>query len=129
MDAEGGLLRQTIQGGLGYDDPIEVTVSGEGGSLASRLYPLYDESGAGSLQAVLNAKGEVVSRNAAEGAYGEDPYTLAGSAADRIAIKATKDGDGNLTSVEVTIRTTSGSRRRLSRAGCVSRCSTRPGRW
>ena len=55
---------------------------------------------------MLNAKGEVVSRNAAEGAYGEDPYTLAGSAADRIAIKATKDGDGNLSSVEVTIRTT-----------------------
>ena len=55
---------------------------------------------------MLNAKGEVVSRNAAEGAYGEDPYTLGGSAADRIAIKAEKDGDGNLTSVEVTIRTT-----------------------
>ena len=77
-----------------------------GGSTISRLYPVYDESAAGTLQAVLNANGEVVSRNASQGAYGEDPYELGGSAVDRIAMKAEKDADGNLVSVDVAIRTT-----------------------
>jgi hypothetical protein len=41
----GGLLRQFIHGGMGMDDPIEVVTAD------ARLFPIFDESGAGTLQA------------------------------------------------------------------------------
>ncbi|HEV8433415.1 MAG TPA: Ig-like domain-containing protein, partial [Thermoanaerobaculia bacterium] len=50
-DPNGGLLRQYLHGGIGYDDPIEVTVNfsqtAQGG--LQRLYPVFDEAGTGSL--------------------------------------------------------------------------------
>ena len=107
LDANGGLLRQVIHGGSDYDDPLEVTtvdVSSPAG--VGRLYPLYDEAGAGSLQAILNADGRVVSRNMAAGPYGEDETVLLGPAVDKVSIEATKKSDGSLGAVEITIRAT-----------------------
>ncbi|HUR80844.1 MAG TPA: hypothetical protein VM733_08760, partial [Thermoanaerobaculia bacterium] len=88
--AAGGtkLLRQIIHGASGYDDPIEVALPG------GRLYPVFDEAGAGTLQVILSAAGEVVSRTVAEGAYGEDEFALAGAAIDRIAVTAKKNSAG-----------------------------------
>ncbi len=97
-------LRQIIQGGSGYDDPIEVAVAEN--STVHRLHPVFDEAGAGTLQVILNENGEVVSRTVEEGAYGEDEFGLAGAAVDRIAIEATKTSSGALQSVTISIRTT-----------------------
>jgi len=102
--ATGEVLRQFIHGGAGYDDPIEVAVSENG--VAHRLYPVFDEPGAGTLQAILNQEGELVSRTVEEGAYGEDEFGLAGAAVDRVALAATKTPSGQLGSVTVSIRTT-----------------------
>jgi RHS repeat-associated protein len=46
----------------------------------------------------------VVSRTVQEGAYGEDEVGLAGAAVDRIAVKPSRNGSGELESVAVTIR-------------------------
>ncbi|HEX7708965.1 MAG TPA: Ig-like domain-containing protein [Thermoanaerobaculia bacterium] len=100
--ADGMPLRQIIQGGNGYDDPIEVAV-GENGAV-HRLYPVFDEAGAGTLQVILNQAGEVVSRTVQEGAYGEDEVGLAGAAVDRIAVTPSRNSGGELTSVAVKIR-------------------------
>jgi RHS repeat-associated protein len=101
-DANGGMLRQILHGGLAYDDPLEVTVADASG--VQRLYPIFES--AGSLEAILNANGEVVSRTVMQGAYGEDPVTLTGVAIDRIAVRAQKDSSGAVSSVEVTLRAT-----------------------
>ncbi|HXG59336.1 MAG TPA: Ig-like domain-containing protein, partial [Thermoanaerobaculia bacterium] len=54
-------LRQFIHGGLGLDDPIEVAVADPNApNGVKRLYPILDEAGAGSLQAVVGESGELV---------------------------------------------------------------------
>ncbi|HEV8657778.1 MAG TPA: HNH/ENDO VII family nuclease [Thermoanaerobaculia bacterium] len=107
IDANGGLLRQIIHGGSGYDDPLEVaTVDVTAPSGVGHLYPIYDEAGAGSLQVILNEQGQVVSRSVAAGPYGEDETVLLGAAVDKVSIKAKKAGDGTLASVDVTLRST-----------------------
>ncbi|HEX2836340.1 MAG TPA: Ig-like domain-containing protein [Thermoanaerobaculia bacterium] len=103
-DLNGGLVRQIVHGGIGYDDPIEVTTV-DGNSVA-HLYPVFDEAGAGSLQTVLNAGGEIVSRSIQAGAYGEDEAVLVGAAVDRVSINTVKDSQGNVTGVTVKLRAT-----------------------
>ncbi|MDQ6799900.1 MAG: DUF6531 domain-containing protein, partial [Acidobacteriota bacterium] len=76
-------LRQFIHGGLGYDDPIEVFDG------VRRYYPILDEAGTGSLQAVLDESGKLLSRTIIADPYGEDAETLAGPAVDKITIKGT----------------------------------------
>jgi RHS repeat-associated protein len=98
--ADGSLIREYVHGGSGYDDPIAVFTP------VGSLYPVFDEAGAGLLQVILNANGDVVSRAVVEGAYGEDESALAGAAVDRIAIDASTTSAGTLDSVTVTIRTT-----------------------
>jgi RHS repeat-associated protein len=100
--SDGTPLRQIIQGGNGYDDPIEVAV-GENGAV-HRLYPVFEEAGAGTLQIILNQAGEVVSRTVQEGAYGEDEVGLAGAAVERIEVTPSRNASGELTSVAVKIR-------------------------
>ncbi|HEX8617173.1 MAG TPA: RHS repeat-associated core domain-containing protein, partial [Thermoanaerobaculia bacterium] len=98
------LVRQFIHGGNAYDDPLEVAIAE--GSMVGRLYPIFDESGAGTLQVILNTNAEVISRTVMEGAYGEDETTLAGPAVDQIAAKAKRDSSGAIESVDITIRIT-----------------------
>ena len=100
VDANGGLVRQFIHGGLDYDDPIEVTVADPNNGEVRRLYPLYDEAATGNLQAVLNSDGEVIFRGLSQDPYGEDESTLAGAGVDKITVTATKE------SVNVDVRFT-----------------------
>jgi RHS repeat-associated protein len=100
VGTDGSLIREYIHGDAAYDDPLEVT------SPTERLYPIFDEAGAGTLQAVLDAKGKLVSRTVIEGAYGEDEFALAGAAVDRIAVDATKNASGSIERVTVSIRLT-----------------------
>lgn len=103
--AGGDLLRQIIHGGAAYDDPIEVTIADPGSGALNRVYPIYDEAAAGSLQAITNANGDIISRALTEGAYGEEESALGGVGVDQIAVKITKSS-GTLSNVEVTIRVT-----------------------
>ncbi len=101
----GALLRQIIHGGAAYDDPIEVTIADPASGALNRVYPIYDEAAAGSLQAITNANGDIISRSLPEGAYGEEESALGGVGVDQIAVKVTKSS-GALSNVEVTIRLT-----------------------
>jgi hypothetical protein len=72
----------------------------------SALYLIYDEAGAGSLQAVLNRKGEIVVRNIPLDPYDGENVDLAGAAIDRVTVKASKTAAGALSQVEVAVRST-----------------------
>ena len=106
-DPNAGLMRQIIHGGLTYDDPIEVTMlAGDVSGKLNRLYPVFDEAGAGSLQAVLNVDAQLVARNLPEDPAGSEDVDFAGATIDRASIHATKDSSGNLQSIDVTLHAT-----------------------
>ncbi|MEA2163770.1 MAG: hypothetical protein QOK37_1897 [Thermoanaerobaculia bacterium] len=96
----GGLLRQFIHGGMGMDDPIEVVTAD------ARLFPIFDESGAGSLQAILDENGHLLARNLPADVYGEEEVAIAAPAIDGVKLTATKDTNGNVTQVAVTMHAT-----------------------
>ena len=107
IDANGGLVRQIIHGGARYDDPLEVAAADTNApNGVARLYPIYDEAGAGSLDAILNEQGRIVSRSVEGGPYGEDEAVLKGSAVDRVSVSARRDAAGTITSVDVLLRST-----------------------
>ncbi|MBV9071218.1 MAG: RHS repeat-associated core domain-containing protein, partial [Acidobacteria bacterium] len=94
-------------GGLTYDDPIEVTMpAGDLSGKLNRLYPVFDEAAAGSLQAVLNADAQLVARDLPDDPAGSEDVSFAGATIDRASIHATKDSSGNLQSIDVTIHAT-----------------------
>ena len=106
-DPNKGLMRQIIHGGLTYDDPIEVTMlAGDISGKLNRLYPVFDEAAAGSLQAVLNADAQLVARNLPDDPAGSEDVSFAGATIDRASIHATKDSSGNLQSIDVTLHAT-----------------------
>jgi RHS repeat-associated protein len=108
-DPYGGVVRQIVHGGLAYDDPLEVTLrTREGaGARLTRLYPVFGEAADGLLDVILNERGELVARNVPNDAYGGGSELSAGGAAiDRIAVTAKKNGEGEVTEVEVTLRAT-----------------------
>ena len=106
-DPHGGLLKQIIHGGSAYDDPLETaTIDPDAPSTVNYLYPIYDEAGAGSLQAVLNKRGELVGRNLSNDPFGGEELDLTGGAVDRARVTAKKNAQGELTSVTVDIRST-----------------------
>ena len=106
-DPNAGLMRQIIHGGLTYDDPIEVTMlAGGAGGFLNRLYPVFDEAAAGSLQAVLNVDTQLVARNLPDDPAGAEDVSFAGATIDRASIHATKDSTGNLQSIDVTLHAT-----------------------
>ena len=106
-DPNAGLMRQIIHGGLTYDDPIEVTMpAGDLSGKLNRLYPIFDEAAAGSLQAVLNADAQLVARNLPDDPAGAEDVSFAGATIDHASIHATKDSSGNLQSIDVTIHAT-----------------------
>jgi len=103
-DPNGGLLRQFVHGGLTYDDPIEVTMLANGA--LNRLYPVFDEAAAGSLQAVLNVDAQLVARNLPNDAAGSEDVAFGGATFDNASIHASKDSSGNLQSIEVIVHAT-----------------------
>ncbi|MFZ2490375.1 MAG: RHS repeat-associated core domain-containing protein [Thermoanaerobaculia bacterium] len=102
-DQHGGVLKQVIHGGAGYDDPIETaTLDRLSAATVNYLYPAYDEAGAGQLEIVLNREGEIVARSVTNDPYGADPLDLTGAAVDRVKVRA-KKANGTIAEVEVSI--------------------------
>ncbi|MEO5568170.1 MAG: RHS repeat-associated core domain-containing protein, partial [Gemmatimonadaceae bacterium] len=106
--SNGSIVRQTIHAENSYDDPIEVTLRQPATSTPplARLYPIFDEAATGNLQAVINQRGEVVSRAMIGDAYGDDRSTLTGAAIDRIRMTAKKDPSGALEGVRIEFHST-----------------------
>jgi RHS repeat-associated protein len=105
-DIHGGLLKQVIHGGSSYDDPIETITVDPITQQVTQLYPVYDEAGAGSLQAVLNKNGEVIARTLQNDMYGADNVDFAGAAIDRVHVTVTKSSSGAVESATVTMHAT-----------------------
>ena len=98
---------------MGYDDPLEVTTVDTSVVVApgqaqpvTKLYPIYDEAAGGTLQVVLNKTGEVVARSVNNDPFGGAEFDLAGAAIDHVEVQATKNAQGTLDSVAVTMRAT-----------------------
>ncbi|HEX8255115.1 MAG TPA: RHS repeat-associated core domain-containing protein [Thermoanaerobaculia bacterium] len=100
---ESGLLRQYLHGDQGYDDPTRVLVAGPGGVPLTFL-PLMDESGTGSLTAVVDQDGNLVERVLYADSYGDAPRYLTGAVTDKITVEVIKDADGNIHTVDVRLR-------------------------
>jgi len=112
-DPNNNTLKQIIHGDMGYDDPLEVTtvdtsvVVGPGQAQpVTKLYPVYDEAAGGTLQVVLNKNLEVVARSINNDPFGGAEFDLAGAAIDHVEVQATKNAQGTLDSVAVTMRAT-----------------------
>src|SRR5437763_1041117 len=111
--ANNNTLKQIIHGDMSYDDPLEVTtldtsvIVGPGETQpVTKLYPIYDEAAGGTLQVVLNKNGELVARSINNDAFGGAEFDLAGAAIDHVAVQATKNAQGTLDNVAVTMRAT-----------------------
>ncbi|HEX6639491.1 MAG TPA: RHS repeat-associated core domain-containing protein [Thermoanaerobaculia bacterium] len=104
-DANGGLLKQIIHGDSSYDDPLETATIDPSTGNVTYLYPIYDEAGGGSLQAIVNETGEVVARNLAQDPYGAEDAILAGAAIDGVKVDV-KKVSGTIDTVDVTLHAT-----------------------
>jgi RHS repeat-associated protein len=79
----------------------------EGGGVI-RLFPVFDEAGAGSLQAIFGADGRLRARHFAEDPYGDGESMLLGGAIESVELEAKKDAAGNLSELAVRMRATEG---------------------
>lgn len=112
-DPNANIVKQFVHGEGGYDDPIQVTtvdtsapvVPGQPAPV-KKLYPIYDEAAGGSLQVVLNDKGEIVARSITTDPFGGGRFDLSAGAIDHIEVTASKSAAGALQSVTVTMRAT-----------------------
>ncbi len=93
-------VRQFIHGGMGMDDPIEVVTPG------ARVFPVFDEAGAGNLQAIIGEDGHLIARVVTGDPYGEEQRTISGPTIDEVKLTAKKDPTGALTEVRVTMHST-----------------------
>jgi YD repeat-containing protein len=101
------LLRQYIHGGMGLDDPIEVAVAdASSADTVTRLYPLFDEAGSGTLQAVIGENGYLVARNVMPDPYGAEEVTIPAPLVDQVQLTATTNAGGTLDTMDVSIRLT-----------------------
>jgi RHS repeat-associated protein len=78
-------LRQFIHGSMAMDDPIEVVTAD------ARLFPIFDEPGAGTLQAVINESGQIAGRRLTADPYAENQYTIAAPAVDQVKLTQNPD--------------------------------------
>ncbi|HWW59738.1 MAG TPA: RHS repeat-associated core domain-containing protein, partial [Thermoanaerobaculia bacterium] len=99
--ADGAILEQIVHGDMAYDDPLVVLTSP-----STKLFPIFDEAAAGTLQTVVNQNGEVVARSINNDPFGGEEFSLAGAAIDNVTITATKSASGALESVRVTMHAT-----------------------
>ncbi|HEY4642769.1 MAG TPA: RHS repeat-associated core domain-containing protein, partial [Thermoanaerobaculia bacterium] len=96
---EAGLVRQYLHGDRGYDDPVEVLVATQSGAAPTKYFPIFDEAGTGSLQAVLDQNGSVAERVLYGDSYGDAPHYVQGPAVDKITFTPNNDG-----SVDIRVR-------------------------
>ena len=101
-DPEAGLVRQFVHGDQGYDDPVEVTIKDKAASPV-RYLPLVDESGSGSVEAVVGSNGLLAERVLYGDAYGDSPRYLTGAVVDKIEVEPSKRGDGSIDKVTVRV--------------------------
>jgi RHS repeat-associated protein len=80
-----------------------VLVASTPGGDPQTYFPVVDETGTGSLTAVLDDAGALVERVLYADSYGDAPRYLQGAVADRITLQATKDTAGNLANVTVRV--------------------------
>jgi RHS repeat-associated protein len=78
-------LRQFIHGSMAMDDPIEVVTAD------ARLFPIFDEPGAGTLQAVISESGQLLARGLMGDPYGEQQYALSAPAVDHVNLTRNPD--------------------------------------
>ena len=98
---DAGLIRQYLHGDRSFDDPVEVLVAPQAGAAPVKYFPVVDEAGTDSLQAVLDKDGNVIERVLYGDAYGDAPRYLQGPAIDKITYTSNADG-----SVDIGIRAT-----------------------
>jgi RHS repeat-associated protein len=98
---DAGLIRQYTHGDRGYDDPVEVLVASAPGTTPRRYYPVFDEAGSGSLQAVIGSDGNLTERVLYADSFGDAPRYLQGPVVDRITWTATKNDDGEIDEVDI----------------------------
>lgn len=84
--AEAGLLRQIVHGDQAYDDPMEVLIADDLSGAPRHYYPIVDEAGSGSLQAVVDADGALVERVLYADAYGDAPRYLHGAVVEQVRV-------------------------------------------
>ena len=101
--ADAGLLRQYLHGDQAYDDPIRVLAAAQPGQLPSTWFPVVDESGSGSITAVLDENGHLAERVLYADAYGDAPRYLHGPTADQIRVDVEKDNTGKVAAVQVRV--------------------------
>jgi len=78
-------LRQFIHGSMAMDDPIEVVTP------TARLFPIFDEPGADTLQAVISENGQLLSRALIGDPYAEQQYALTAPAIDHVKLTQNPD--------------------------------------
>ncbi|MFL6247287.1 MAG: Ig-like domain-containing protein [Thermoanaerobaculia bacterium] len=102
----GGLLKQIIHGDASYDDPLETATIDPTTGAVTHLYPIYDEAGAGSLQAIVDTTGHVIARNLAKDPYGAEDVALEGAAVDNVQIQVRKTSSGSLDTITISVHAT-----------------------
>jgi len=98
---DAGLVRQYLHGDRGDDDPVEVLIAPQSGAAPVAYFPVFDEAGTGSLQAVVDKDGSVVERVLYGDSYGDAPRYLQGPSVDKVTYTPNSDG-----SVDIRIRAT-----------------------
>ncbi|HMJ86985.1 MAG TPA: RNase A-like domain-containing protein [Vicinamibacterales bacterium] len=89
---EAGLVRQYLHGDRDYDDPVEVLIASQAGATPVKYFPIFDEAGTDSLQAVLDKDGNVVERVLYGDSFGDAPHYLQGPTVERVTYAADAGG-------------------------------------
>jgi RHS repeat-associated protein len=86
-----------------YDYYEEVRIADAAGAAPKTYYPVLDESGTGSLQAVLGADGNFVERVLYADSYGDAPRYLQGPIVDRMMLEVKKGNEGQIVGAKVRV--------------------------
>jgi RHS repeat-associated protein len=93
---DAGLLRQYLHGDRGYDDPVEMLIARHSGDAPEKYFPIFDEAGTDSLQAVLDKDGNVVERVLYGDSYGDAPHYLQGPHVQKVTFASQADGSADI---------------------------------
>jgi RHS repeat-associated protein len=85
-------VRQYLHGDRGYDDPVEVLVAPQAGATPAKYFPVFDEAGTDSLQAVLDKDGNVVERVLYGDSFGDAPHYLQGPVVEKVTYSSDAGG-------------------------------------
>ena len=100
---DAGLVRQYLHGDRGYDDPVEIIARSSSGAAPQTYFPILDEAGSGSLQAVVGSDGNLIERVLYGDSFGDAPRYLQGAVVDRVTFTSTRDAAGKIDSADVRV--------------------------